>query len=353
MMSTSAPSIDMAYLERILLELLDIPSPTGWTQAAVDYVGRQLKSLGWDYELLRRGALRAHLPGLRSGPQRALAAHVDTLGAMIAELKPNGRCRLSPLGHWSARFAEGARVTILGEGDPLRGSVLPLKASGHAWGGAVDEQPCGWDQVELRIDAQGESPKALEALGLHVGAVLAFDPQPECLDTGYIVARHLDDKAGVAILLAALEALSRHRLRPSVDTILLITVTEEVGTGMGGLLPPEVIELLCVDVAIVAPGQASSERHVTVVYKDAMGPFDLALSAKLVELCRRQGLRWRRDTFRYYKSDAAAAMAAGHDLRMALIGFGTDASHGYERCHREGLLETSRAVLAYLMNDEV
>jgi len=202
-------TIDETYLEETLLQLLAIPSPVGLTDEVVRYTAQRFSALGIPYELTRRGAIRATLTGKARKPARAVVAHLDTLGAMVRALKPNGRLAIVPIGHWSARFSEGARVTIFtDDGRQFRGTCLPLKTSGHAFGPEIDSQPVGWEQVEVRVDIPAEDGKAFEAAGIQVGDWIAFDPQTEVTPTGYYVSRYLDDKAAVAALLTACKARS-------------------------------------------------------------------------------------------------------------------------------------------------
>lgn len=200
-------SIDHEYLLSILGELLKIPSPTGYTDTVVRFTTREIERLGLDVELTRRGAIRAVRRGKETRGARAIVSHLDTLGAQVKLLKPNGRLEVVPIGHWSARFAEGARVTIFAEKGGYRGTILPLKASGHTFNDEVDSLPVGWQYVELRVDVLARDENDLRQLGIDVGDIVAIDPQAEFLDNGFIVSRHLDDKAGVAIVLAALKAI--------------------------------------------------------------------------------------------------------------------------------------------------
>ncbi|TVQ39205.1 MAG: osmoprotectant NAGGN system M42 family peptidase, partial [Geminicoccaceae bacterium] len=297
--------IDTAYLCEQLERLLAIPSPTGYTDTVVRHVCGELDRLAVPYELTRRGAIRAVTPGAKPKPARALIAHLDTLGAQVKALKPNGRLELVPIGHWSARFAEGARCTLFTESGTYRGSILPLKASGHTFDGEVDTAPIGWPHVEVRVDAFTDSIADLTALGFAVGDIVAIDPQPEFLDNGFIVSRHLDDKAGVAIMLAALEALKRERITPPVDVLWLLTIAEEVGHGAAAVLPPEVAAMVTIDNGTTAPGQNSKEFGVTIAMADQTGPFDYHLTRKLIRLCRDEDIKFQRDVFRYYRSDSA------------------------------------------------
>lgn len=342
--------IDEAFLRAQLAALLDIPSPTGRTDDAVRHVCGVLRSLGMTFALTRLGAIRTLLAGEQAEGARACVGHVDTLGAQVKALKPNGRLALVPVGHWSARFAEGARATVMAEDASFRGTILPPLASGHTFGDDVDRAPIGWDHVEMRVDARSESPADLEALGIAIGDHVAIDPQPEFLDTGYIVSRHLDDKAGVAAMLAALKALTESGQTPPVDCWWFFTIAEEVGHGAAGVVLPDIASLVAVDNGTVAPGQNSRETGVTIAMADQTGPFDFHLTRKLAELCRAHGIEHQKDIFRHYRSDSASALEAGADVRTALLTFGVDASHGYERTHIDALTALARLLALYALS---
>jgi peptidase M42 family hydrolase len=340
--------IDTDYLAAQLKALLAIDSPSGYTDSIVRHCTMELERLGLKPELTRRGAIRAVRQGSRREGARAIITHLDTLGAQVKAIKDNGRLELVPVGHWSSRFAEGARVTIYSENTSHRGTVLPLKASGHTFSTEVDTLPVGWPHVELRIDAMTTSRAETLGLGIDIGDMVAFDPQPEFLDNGFINSRHLDDKAGVAVALAAIEALERDKAKTPVDIHWLFTIAEEVGVGATSVLMPEVASMVTIDNGTTAPGQNSAEFGVTIAMADQTGPFDYHLTAKLVELCREHGIAFQKDIFRYYRSDSASAIEAGHDVRTALIAFGVDASHGYERIHMDALRSLAELVAVYV-----
>lgn len=347
------PPIDYPYLEETMLQLLAIPSPVGLTDAVVRYAAGKFEALGIPYEITRRGAIRATLRGRESQPARAVVAHLDTLGAMVRGLKSNGRLAIVPIGHWSARFAEGARLTIFTDTGQVRGTCLPLKTSGHAFGGEIDTQPIGWEFVEVRVDLPVDDRAGLEAAGLNVGDWIAFDPQPEIQADGYINARYLDDKAAVAALLTACKAVRDHKLVLPVDVHPLLTITEEIGSGASAALHGEIAEMVSLDISIAAPGQNTSEHATTICMQDMSGPFDYHLTHKLIALAAENDIAHRRDVFLYYRSDSAAAVEAGNDIRTALIGFGADASHAQERTHRDALEALTRLVVAYMTSDPV
>lgn len=341
--------IDRDYMVKTLAELLATPSPSGMTDVIVGKLCRELEALGIDYELTRRGAIRADLPGKESSPDRAIVSHLDTLGAMVKRIKENGRLEIVPIGHWSSRFAEGARASLyLDDGSHLRGTILPLKASGHVYADAIDTQKTAWGMVEFRIDEKTACAEETAALGVHVGDTLAIDPQPEFLDNGFVCSRHLDDKAGVAAVLAAAKAVLKNGTKLPIDCHLLFTISEEVGVGASHVLHGDVAEMVSIDNGTIAPGQNTSPFGVTISMQDMTGPFDWHLTRRLIGLCKKHGIEHSRDVFKYYRSDAAAALEAGNDIRTALLCFGLDASHGYERTHLDSL-ECLACLLALYM----
>ena len=347
---STMPEADRAWMIDTLLALLQTPSPSGRTDAVMQLIGDILKDLGVPFTLTRRGALTAELPGQSDTIDRAVVVHADTIGCMVRALKDNGRLELVPVGTFSARFATGARVRVFTD-DPdefFTGTVMPLKASGHAFGDEIDTQPTEWEHVEVRIDRKVSTRADLERLGFQVGDFVALITSPELTEDGYIVSRHLDGKAGVAVALALARSVSAGQITLPHTTTIMVTITEEVGHGASHGLPPDVAELVSVDNAVCAPGQESIEDGVTIPMADLHGPFDYHLTRKLCRLAGERKIPYARDVFRYYRSDAAAAIEAGANTRAALVGFGLDGSHGWERTHIESLEAVYNLLHAWL-----
>jgi len=347
------PTIDSDYLQEMLLHLLRIHSPTGYTDPIVREICSELDDLGVSFELTRRGAIRSTLPGAKGSPDRAIIAHLDTLGAMVAELKDNGRLRMVPVGTWSARFAEGARVSIFTDDTIIRGTILPLKASGHIFDTEIDTQPSGWENLELRVDAEIRGREDLEKMGLRVGDFVGIDAMAEALPNGFINSRHLDDKAGVAALLAAVKCIKENDLSLPVDLHVLFTISEEVGSGASAVLHGDVAEMVSIDNGTCGPGQSSREFGATIVAADSSGPFDYHLTHHLLHLCQNLDIPHQRDIFRHYRCDSASALDAGNDIRTALVSFGVDASHGYERTNLHSLVSVARLITAYARSEMI
>lgn len=346
------PSINSPFMLDFLSGLLNTPSPTGFSDQAITFCEAAFSSFpALKLRRTRKGALLITWPGEKHDAPRALTAHVDTLGAMVKEIKASGRLQLTKIGGFAWNTVEGEGCTVFTRrGDRVRGSFLLNKASTHVYGTEVGKAERDDDAMEVRLDARTQSSGETQDLGLDIGDFVAFDPRVEIRE-GFVRSRHLDDKACVATLLAAVKAISEAGLKPKQDTTLLISNYEEVGHGASAGLPADICELVAVDMAAVGDGQNSSEFHASICVKDSGGPYHHALSNRLRDLADRHKIPYMVDIYPYYGSDGEAFWRAGGDVAVALIGPGVDASHNYERTHTEALLATTNWLLAYLLED--
>jgi len=344
-------TIDTDYLTNFLVGLLNTPSPTGDAERGIAYTERALRTLGLETRRTVKGALLATLVGRSDSAPRAVTAHVDTLGAMVKEIKPNGRLALTQIGGYAWNAIEGEGVTVATEGQgTYRGSVQLTKASSHVHGAAVNETKREAGTLEVRVDARTGSAQDTRALGIAVGDFVYLDPRVETVN-GFIRSRHLDDKACVACVLAAVKALQEAGEVPAQRTTIHVSNYEEVGHGAAGGFPPDIVELLTVDMAAIGDGQASDEFHCTLCVKDSGGPYHIDFNRKLRQLAAEKGIALRTDIYPYYGSDGEALWRAGADVRVALIGPGVDASHSYERTHLDALGDTARLIGYYLLSE--
>ncbi len=342
--------IDLRYTQDLLLELLNTPSPTGNTETAIGLVEGAFNDLGLRTRRTRKGALLATLPGPASAPAKALTGHVDTLGGIVKEIRENGRLRLSNLGGYYPGSIVGEYCRIeAANGRIFTGTVLLEKQSVHIHPmaelhAAAKELP----HLEVRIDARTTSDKETGALGICVGDFVSWAPRAKVTDTGFIKSRHLDDKAGVATMLAAARAMVRRNITPAQTSYFFISNYEEVGHGTSVGIPDNVASLLAVDMGVVGKGQTGDEFSVSICAKDSSGPYDLSLRRELVALAQAAGIDHKVDVYANYASDGSAALRAGLNARVALIGPGVDSSHAYERTHLDGLVNTARLIVEFL-----
>ena len=350
---SNLPEVNTQFLLDFLLKLLNTPSPTGFAEPAISYTEQVLKELPTvALSRTRKGALLATLRGEEDDAPRALTAHVDTLGAMVKEIKGNGRLKMSRIGGFAWNTVEGEGCTIYTRsGRQVRGSILLVKASSHVFSiSEVNEMKRDEDSLEVRLDARSGSEMETLDLGVQVGDFIAFDPRVE-MNSGFVRSRHLDDKAGVAALVAAIKALVDSGRRPAHTAHFLMSNYEEVGHGAASGIPANVGELLAVDMAAVGEGQNSDEYYASMCVKDSGGPYHHGLSQRLRALAEKHGIPYKVDIYPFYGSDGEAWWRAGGDAAVALIGPGVDASHNYERTHTEALVSTTKWVLAYLLSE--
>jgi len=347
----SLPTINQEYLVDFLVHLLNVTSPTGFADPAIAFVEKELSQFEQlELSRTRKGALVARWNVDNDLAPVALTAHVDTLGAVVKEIKPNGRLKLSRIGgiQWPTIETEGVWV-FPSKGEKIRGSVLIDTASGHIYSAAGSETKRNDEHMEVRLDARTTSAKETRDLGINIGDCVAFDPRVE-VTNGFIRSRFLDDKACVATIVAVIKSMVEAGQSPTRTTYFHISNYEEVGHGAAAGIPAEVAELVTVDMAVVGKGQESDEFSATLCIKDSGGVYHESLNKKLRSLAEQNGIPYKTDVYPFYGSDGEAFWRAGGDVALALIGPGIDASHNYERAHLDGLLATTNWIMAYLLD---
>ena len=348
----SLPAINQEYFTDFLVRLLNIASPTGFADPAIAFVEKELSQYKQlELSRTRKGALVAKWNVDNDLPPVALTAHVDTLGAVVKEIKSNGRLRLSRIGgiQWPSVETEGVWI-FTSKGEKIRGSVLIDTASGHVHGAEGSKTPRDDDHMEVRLDVRTTSEKETRALGINIGDCVAFDTRTE-VTNDFIRSRFLDDKACVANLVAAIKSMVESGQSPVRSVYFHISNYEEVGHGAAAGIPDDVVELVTVDMAVVGPGQESDEFHTTLCIKDSGGPYHEGLNKKMRGIAEKHGIPYVTDVYPFYGSDGEAFWRAGGDVALSLIGPGIDASHNYERAHMDGLNATTNWIMAYLLGD--
>ena len=343
--------ISTDYLKRFLVDLLNTPSPTGDTEYAISLVEGELQSMGVRTERTVKGALLAHIDGLRDDKPRALTAHVDTLGAMVRRVKPSGRLEMTALNglNWPTVESEGVSIATR-SGRLIRGSVVFTNGAAHVNRAALDG-PRNADTLEIRLDERTNSAEETRLLGIEIGDFVYFDTRTEVSEAGFVRSRFLDDKACVACAVAAIKALVEGQVTPAQRTTILISNYEEVGHGGMDGLPSDLQELVVMDMACIGEGLLGDEYHCSVCVKDSSGPYSKKLTDKLRTLGDRRGIDLKVDVYPFYGSDGSAYWRSGGRAEVALIGPGVDTSHGYERTHIEALLDTAQLVAEYLTEE--
>ena len=338
-----------AYATEKAVSLLAIDSPTGYTKAAAEWVKAEFSALGYPAELTVKGGVLIDLGG-EDSPEGGLllAAHADTLGGMVAEIKGNGRLRLTNLGGMKADNGETENVRVHTRGGRIIEGTLQLcNASVHV-NGEYSSSPRNFNTTEVVLDEDVNSAADTRALGIEVGDIVAFEPRTRVTESGYIKSRFLDDKLSVAILLGLARYIKDENITLPRRTYVHITVYEEVGHGCAASCPAGVTEGISVDMGCVGNGLSCTERTVSICAKDSHGPYSYEVVGKLIDAARTEGADYAVDIYPFYGSDVEAALSAGADIRHGLIGPGVYASHGYERSHIDGVWNTLKVLKGYL-----
>ena len=328
--------------------LLAIDSPSGYTCKAAQWVKDAFEKLGFAAQLTTKGGVLVDLGGQDRENGLLLAAHADTLGAMVAEIKGDGRLRLTALGGMNANNAEAENVRIYTrDGAVTEGTLQLCNASAHV-NPQYNETKRDWNTVEVVLDAAVTCAEDVRKLGIQVGDIVCFDPRTRRTETGYLKSRFLDDKLSVGILLGFAKYLAEESVTLSRRTYVHVTVYEEVGHGGSGSVPQGVTEAISVDMGCVGTGLGCTERQVSICAKDSGGPYSYEVVGKLLAAAKATGADYAVDVYPMYGSDVEATLRSGYDIRHGLIGPGVYASHGYERSHIDGVYNTILVLQGYV-----
>ena len=200
--------------------------------------------------------------------------------------------------------------------------------------------------MHVRLDEVVASKQDVLSLGINVGDFICFEPHYQELSSGYIKSRFMDNKAGCFVLFELARRIKEKGWNVPVQ--LFFSNYEEVGHGGTCGFAHSVKELLVVDMGVVGKGTAGKETACSVCAKDSSGPYDYLMRKKLVTVAKESDIDYCLDVYPFYGSDGSAALRAGNDFRVALIGPGVSASHGVERTHKKGIEATVDLCMAYI-----
>lgn len=343
--------LDHSYAEfaaEKAVELLAIDSPTGFTHQAEAYVLNAFSSLGYTAQRTTKGGILVDLGGADENDGLLLEAHGDTLGAMVAEIKGNGRLRVVPLGGMNANNAEAENVRVYTKDDKVyEGTFQLCNASVHV-NGDYSGAKRDFSSTEVVLDEVVENTADVKKLGISVGDIVCFEPRTRVTPSGYIKSRFLDDKLSVGILLGLAKYMKDTGAVPARRVYAHVTVYEEVGHGGSASVPQGVTEAISVDMGCVGDGLQCTERQVSICAKDSGGPYAYDVVQKLIRAAKAEEADYAVDIYPFYGSDVEATLRAGFDIRHGLIGAGVYASHGYERSHKDGVYNTLKVLKGYL-----
>lgn len=335
------------FLIQTAKDILSIDSATGFTGRAAEYVHGLAEKMGYPVRRTNKGNVIVTVEGRTEDGAVALSSHLDTLGLIVRSITEEGGLMVSPVGSPLLPTLDGEYCKIYTRGGKVyTGTILSLSPAIHVFPDA-QTRPRDEQNMAVRIDETVSSDEDVLALGIRPGDYVCYDPKTVFTETGFLKSRFIDDKGCAALLLTLLKLLADEGLRPATRTYVCFTVHEEVGHG-GATLPGGLKELLVVDMGCVGDDLTCTEQQVSICAKDSGGPYDYEMTSRLIRLAEENGVDYAVDIYPRYTSDAAALWRTGQDTRAALIGPGVNASHGMERTHIRGLMNTFRLICGYL-----
>lgn len=336
------------YFKEQLEKLLAIDSTTGYFRPIQDYVEREIKALGYEYEETHKGGVMAVL-NAGGGNPLLITAHLDDIGLIVRHVNDNGTLRVEKVGglHPEYALAENVRV-ITRKGQVITGSVQKVNSSVHVTEDDVAAQALDYAKnMCVVLDENVKNAADVKALGIDTGCMIALDPRTVFVN-GYIKSRFLDDKVAAAIVLAGMKAVHDENIKLGREVIMHFGMYEEIGHGTS-FIPERVKDLLAIDIACTGPAQNSDEHKVTIFAKDSRFPYHYEMMNELIDAAEKGGIDYVTDIFTpHYGTDGDTSIAAGYDIRHAAIGQGTANSHGYERCHMDGIRNTYALMMEYI-----
>jgi len=324
-----------------LKELLEIDSPSGYTYEACDYIINYLQNLGFSPTLTNKGAIRCTFG---ESPRLAIAAHVDTLGAIVSGINHNGTLRFSLLGGLSLTGAEGEYVRIRTLDDKIyTGTILLNDPSSHT-NNTRENTNRSISNMHIRLDELVNDCNNVEQLGICIGDIICLDVNYEEKESGFIKSRFLDNKAGCFVLME----LAKQYATKNIPVEIFFSNYEEVGHGGTCGYSDSISDLLVIDMGVLGDACEGDEVSCSICAKDSTGPYDYRMRQSLVRLARSNNIPYKQDVYPHYGSDGSAALRAGNDMRVGLIGPGVAASHSTERTHKKGIQATIDLCQAFI-----
>ena len=336
------------FLLNKLEELMAIDSPSGYTKNAINYIKKEFDSLGYKSNLTTKGGLICDLGGKDNSNGIIIGAHVDTLGGMVQEIKSNGRLKITNIGGLNANNVETENCRVVTKFDgTYEGTCQLVNASLHV-SDNYNETLRSFDNVEIVVDEPVFTKDDVIKLGISIGDYVCFEPRTRITKSGYLKSRFLDDKLSTVIILTYAKYLKDEHITPERKLYAHFTVYEEVGHGASASLPCGVTESLNIDMGCVGEGIECNEHKVSICAKDSGGPYNYEVVTNLIKACKKGNVDYSVDIYPHYGSDVEATLRAGYDIKHALIGPGVYASHGYERSHIDGALNTLKLLQNYI-----
>lgn len=343
----SAFEFNREFTLKVLEEIINIPSPSGFCKNVIEHVETVVSSFGYKYERNKKGNLIIEIDGKDNNYCVGIPVHVDTLGAMVRSINSDGTIRITTIGGniFSTLDGEYCRIHTR-SGKIYTGTMLSTSPSVHVYPDAHKKERIE-ENMQIRLDEVVSTKEDVLKLNIATGDYISIEPKFLVTESNYIKSRHLDNKAGTTCALSLMEAFKRLDVKPNNKVKIIISTYEEVGHGCSSI-PNDIDELVGIDMGCIGLDLSCTEREVSICPKDSSGPYDYDITSKLIELAKNNNIGYAVDIYPNYGSDVSASLRGGNNIKGALIGPGVNASHGMERTHIDGIENTIKLIYSYL-----
>ena len=345
-------SFDREYWASTFKKLLAADSTTGQYEEIQSLVITMIEKMGYKFRVLHKGGIIAELGG--EGDPLVVTAHMDDIGLMVRKINADGTLNVCPVGGLYPVYCVTENVRVYTrDGRIYTGTVCRTPNSVHVTEDEIKNTLGDFrSNVCVVLDQNVRNAEETAALGVATGDIIALEPRM-MMSGGYIKSRFIDDKASAALLLAAMREIRRSGIQLPRKVYAYFAAYEEIGHGTTWL-PDDVRDILAVDIAPTGPDQTSDEHKVSIFAKDSRFPYHWGMTNELRQCALDNEIDYVVDIFTpHYGTDCDPSLQAGHDIRHAAIGMGTANSHGYERTHIDGIENTYKLLMAYLLKNAV
>ena len=339
----------MSYIER----LLPLHAPSGFEREADTAVCDIVRTFNSSVRQDASGNIIVHIKGRQNDIPIAVISHKDEISMMVKRVEKDGRLRVVPVGGLHPWAIGETPVELLADQGLVSGvlsigskHVSQVSPAGRLKDGAL----LTWE--DMWVDCK-QSVSELAALGIRPGTRVCIARHRKSLwNMGpFLCGYNLDCRAGLAALFEVGQQLAEKP--PAQDVYIIASESEEIG-GQGAtyaLAHLPVDTAIAVDIAPVAEEYGTKNNGDPIlIEKDGRGLYHAATNGHLETLARAGGFDVQKAVVTSYASDSSISRAYGHVARAALIGYPGDNTHGYEICSREGIINTTRLLLAYLLD---
>ena len=263
-------------MRELLEELVKVPGVSGFEEQVREFIKGKLDAMGVESVEDNIGNLIATIGD--KGPRVVFMAHMDELGLVVTKIEKDGSLRIRKAGGIDDRVLVGRVMEIQTRKGKVTG-ILGLKPP-HLMTESDDRKKVvGWEEV--RVDVGTRSKQETEKLGIRVLDTMVWKKDITYLGDDLVCARAVDDRAGCAILLEAVEQLKDKKL--PLRLTFVWGVQEEIGLRgakvVAHTLDPDYFFAVDTMTSTDGPSQGETYERVPIGGGPAMRMFDSAAIA--------------------------------------------------------------------------